>query len=73
MFDTRGRPGFSRFPFKICDDVRLIHGNSRMTVVDFDEKGDVTVAWRKFPDAKPTELTMHHRNFVPWDGPSLNG
>jgi uncharacterized protein YodC (DUF2158 family) len=46
MFDTRGKPGFHKFPLRIGDDVTLHGGGQVMTVVDFDETGEVTVAWR---------------------------
>jgi uncharacterized protein YodC (DUF2158 family) len=63
MFDTRGKPGFHKFPLRIGDDVTLHGGGQVMTVVDFDETGEVTVAWR-CGKGKIAQMISPHTSFV---------
>jgi uncharacterized protein YodC (DUF2158 family) len=65
MIDLRCRPGYERFPFRLGDDVVLKTGGPVMTVVDFDETGKVTDAWRS-TTGKPSEKTAHHAQFDHW-------
>jgi len=67
VFDTRGKPGFDRFPLMIGDDVTLLGGGQVMTVVDFDETGEVTVAWRS-SGGKIAQMIARHTSFIPLDG-----
>ena len=60
MFDTRGKPGFHWFPLRIGDNVVVKEGvDCTMTVVDFDNCGNVTVAWRAI-GGRVREKTVHH-------------
>jgi len=65
MFDTRGKPGFHRFPFKIGDDVCLKTGSFKMKVVDFDEAGLMTVSWYAH-NGMVSEMIAHHTLFLHW-------
>lgn len=66
MFDLRGKPGYDRFPLHIGDDVVEKNGGPVMMVVDFDDKGQVTVMWRS-PTDRLYEKTVHHAQVLLWE------
>ena len=71
LFDTRGKPGFHRFPFMIGDDVQLRSGGPRMKVVDFDETGEITVSWHA-NGGRISEMKAPHSMFMLWEDATEN-